>query len=195
VNRVDFPERRPRKPRREPDAGGLHPLTDRQRVFVWWTIGIGVMFWGLQFGFPTFAAAHERAFNLSCMANLRVMSSAMLVYSEDNDGRLPPAATWCDILPDNREYNPTCPKALDHRFGYAVSKALSGTQVKAIPTPGAAPLIFDSRIKGPNAAGDLSSLPDPPRHGFTSFFAKFTPRNNVAYVDGHVRGVRNRSKP
>jgi prepilin-type processing-associated H-X9-DG protein len=170
----------------------LKPLTDGQRVFVWWTIAIGVLFWGFQFTFATFKAAYERAFNFNCRTNLSVLSAAMLAYSEDNDGRLPPSTVWYGVLPGVGEDRMACPLAHEMGSGYAMSKAMSFGRVKAIPSLAGAPLLFDSQLRGRNAAGDLSSLPSPPRHGTTWPLAEDPPHNNVAYADGHVARVQGR---
>ena len=56
--------------------------------------------------FPVFAQAREKARQISCLSNLRNLGTAMLMYTQDYDERVPPAAyatptsflAWYDLI-------------------------------------------------------------------------------------------------
>ena len=69
--------------------------------------------------------------------------------------------------------------------------ALSSKQTSTIKDPAKMPLVFDSNLRGRNAAGGLDSLPTPARHGSPWPYGDKRPHNNIAYADGHVKDVPN----
>ena len=45
--------------------------------------------------FPVFAQAREKARQASCTSNCRQLMTALLMYAQDYDERLPQTRTWC----------------------------------------------------------------------------------------------------
>jgi len=46
--------------------------------------------------FPVFARAREKARQTSCLSNLKQVGTALLMYAQDNDERLPASYQWVD---------------------------------------------------------------------------------------------------
>jgi prepilin-type N-terminal cleavage/methylation domain-containing protein/prepilin-type processing-associated H-X9-DG protein len=85
--------------------------------------------------FPVFAQAREAARLTSCAANLKNLGSAMLMYTQDNDEAMPPAATatprstWVDRIQPYMKHWPVlhCPTMADATlFG----KSIWGSEIK-----------------------------------------------------------------
>jgi len=123
----------------------------------------------------------------SCIANVRQSGSAMLMYTQDYDDRLPIHTNWMDAsllylkteslfhCPELQRENPTT-------YGYAFSTILLGRRVTDTNGAAIVPLIFDSSLSNRNACSDLKTLPQPPRHDSHKY-------NVIFYLDGHAFGV------
>ncbi len=86
--------------------------------------------------FPVFTKAQAKARQTTCLSNIRQMSTATLMFVQDNKSRYPDAATWASDL---QEYvgNPkiyTCPSDQngDGYVSYAYSGLLVGVDGKGI---------------------------------------------------------------
>ena len=156
---------------------------------MFWVTVLSMCAWSCVPGFYVFRAANESAKGAACRSNLKQISQATLLYAEDHDGRLPPADRWGSAVPRQSSAILSCPTHGWELPGYAMSWDMSSRLVRSIPDPTSAPLVFDSDLTGPNAAGSLADLPSPPRHGGTWTFDEDPPHNNVAYADGHVAHV------
>ncbi len=130
--------------------------------------------------FPVFAQARERARQQGCMNNLKSFTIAMLAYTEDHNGILPPASQWCDAVRpygvDESVYR--CPKNPPGNYGYAMNSRLSRQELLKVGNPEQTPMLYDSSNLAWNAHDPFTSLPDPPRH---------LGGNNIAFADGQVR--------
>ena len=136
-----------------------------------------------------------------CFNNLTELTSASLLYAADHDETLPSGA-WsqalkpyvkaslqssgkavpseADILvvfacPVQRRINP-------QTFGYALFQGIAGKAKPSVPYPDQTALVFDSSNIKLDATEDLTTLPVPGRH-------QNGRRNNVSYLDGHVKAV------
>lgn len=112
-----------------------------------------------------------------CVSNLKKVATAAVLYTSDNDDRLPPM-DWMDAVEPYAQGNTDvfrCPAVAVGSHGYAFNEALLGVNVTTIDTPTTTPLAFDSSLLTRNAVTSYA-LPDPPRHG----------TGVTAYLDGHV---------
>ncbi len=117
-------------------------------------LGAAVVTWGVFHGLRHYAGGS------TCESNVSQLAKATLAYADDNDGRLPPAETWCDaILPyvgmgnENSRKTFVCPLARRRPCGYAFNRALSGVALADIEEPGKVVLIFDARVDWNGSGG------------------------------------------
>lgn len=110
-----------------------------------------------------------------CRRNLKQLSTALSLYVEDHDGRLPPAA-WSAPLERYHQapFLVVCPAAPQLTPGYRYNDSLSLRLREEVGRPEAAPVLFDG-----DAAGKLAI-----RHSGSG---------NVLFLDGRIR--RRRSLP
>lgn len=157
----------------------LDPNKQRRR-FPWLILNVAIC------GLWLFVPAIRRSLRSeTCMGNLEMVAGATLMYSVDNDDRMPPSATWMDATflytRDARVYG--CPE-VDGRssteFGHAYSSKLSLRRVSSVGNLPDTPLLFDSSDLRWNAAGALSLLPREPRNEGT---------HAIAFMDGTLRSV------
>jgi len=137
------------------------------------------------FLFPLYAPNRGARPVTRCISNVTQLARAMILYSQDNDGRFPLRGSWMDSTGNYRRPRIVrCVLFADDRnspqnqYGYAMNQAMSGQ--KEPKDPETVPLVFDSINLARNASGTLDSLPDPPRHG---------DYNNIGYADGHAKGL------
>ncbi len=118
--------------------------------------------------------------NKTCPENLKQLHSALMLYADSWDGKLPPAEAWMTAIRDNVPEDAWmhCPDSgKPGGFGYAFNKALGGACVSSVKGKATTPLLYDSSDVQEDATDNAASLPRPGRH---------TGRNNVLYLDGHV---------
>lgn len=141
--------------------------------------------------FPVFARARAAAQQASCINNVKQLSSAMLMYSNDWDSSYPLAENWNDGLRDylpktaaNTSASPrkgvwNCAKASSTQPTYALNRMLAGVAEKDVNFVAQTVGIFES-MPGRNQVGGPEMFPSPPRH---------TRGNSVGFADGHVQSV------
>jgi hypothetical protein len=106
----------------------------------------------------------HRAYAVHCVNNLKQLAVAVRVYSADNKGQFPPAATWCDAsrfaVVSEKVFK--CPEADEaERCHYAFNAKLDGlNETNAAPDT---VMTFEAR-GGWNQSGGAELLPQPPRH-------------------------------
>lgn len=133
--------------------------------------------------FPLWARAQgepERARKAACMGNLKQLSLALTMYTEDYDQTYPPAHKWSSlVMPYVRSRDVfNCPSA--GMWGYGMNMNLDGANVRRVSSPALTTLLFEAKMQRPNTAGlAVDTVPD--RHLGGS---------NYAYVDGHVKWSR-----
>jgi prepilin-type processing-associated H-X9-DG protein len=124
--------------------------------------------------FPVFARAREKARQASCLSNMKQISLAMLMYSQDHDQRFPTAGAWHDkVFPYMRnEEIFNCPSTDLGRGSYEYNEAaLDGREVGTIPQPQTSILLLEAGY-GVNQEG--------PHNGGW----------NLAFTDGHCKWAR-----
>ena len=123
-----------------------------------------------------------------CMTQEEHISLAGFMYSNDYDDRFP-LLNWTDSLRTylrltGKQEEPAQyyidPAAPDEAYGYAMSREMVGRVLNNIGSPAETPAFFDSPLNRTDAVSSYLEMPNPPRHG---------DRNNIAFVDGHMRGV------
>jgi prepilin-type processing-associated H-X9-DG protein len=126
--------------------------------------------------------AHET----SCQSNLKSLSVALLMYSSDNDERLPNATRWCEAAnsmqyfgrvrsaDSNSDYF-RCPAA-DVQWGYGMNAALSGKSEKDVVSPVSTVMLFDAKKSARSFSGSQSDV-DWSRHNDAP---------NISMMDGHI---------
>src|SRR5438552_3755414 len=85
--------------------------------------------------FPVFQQAREKARAASCLANVKQMGTAMMMYEQDYDGQLPPSSRWMDVTtPYTKNTSvyrcPSIPPSSSATFGYAFNRNLSQKKLK-----------------------------------------------------------------
>jgi hypothetical protein len=116
---------------------------------------------------------------LACLSNMKRLTVASLMYSQDNNDRLPPAERWADAIKPLMKQDEIfrCPPSqTDREFGIAFVTPMGTAAVSAIPSPDREVLLYDSADWARNAHG-LGRRRDRARH------------DNVAYVSGRVKSL------
>ena len=119
-----------------------------------------------------------------CLSNLHIQASALSIYAEDYNRRLPMAVNWCDVVKTKSRGGvdfQTCPALpKGQKGGYAFNSALSShmTPIAGDTNP---VLIFESD-PGWNRYGQREILLREPRPNHGDGFA-------FAFADGHVKWI------
>jgi len=144
---------------------------DTMRVWNNWGLGIfivsvvlGIIPVGAGILFPPLAAAREKARQVSCLANEKQITLAILQFCQDNKGCFPPAAGWREALaPYVRDTHVfECPTGRTYGF----NTNLAGYSLDAIKQPRSTGVIFEA---------DASGNPIYPHRGGA----------NIGFADGH----------
>ena len=135
----------------------------------------------------------------TCLANVKQIATGLMMYSQDYDDHLPPAATWMDSASSYVENSGVrdhpafkCPTVLVTNaagFGYAFNSKYSMSRLTKIPTPSQAKLVYDSSNVSRNAADAVTSLPIPARHHSAQFRRTRSQFDIMGYADGHARAI------
>jgi prepilin-type processing-associated H-X9-DG protein len=127
---------------------------------------------------PTFITAQDFGKAAGCMNNLKQLGLVFQLYAEENNGKLPDGASWCDAIqkhvPDTDVFR--CRTSGTH---YLFNRNLSGIELTRITRAEATVLLFEGN-GGWNASGASTDLPAKPTHKGGC---------NVVFVDGHVERV------
>jgi len=138
--------------------------------------------------FPVFAQ-HGGSKKSLCLSHIKQMSVGLLIYSGDNDDRLPQASRWMEAInasnpigtPKDREKIFREPEMPGFQgYGYAFRKKASTMKTDTVEKPTEYILVFDSILNQRNAASELDSMPQPGCHNGG---------DNVGYVDGHAKWI------
>jgi len=130
---------------------------------------------------PAITRARTLAMTTLSQTNVRQICLAMHLYSDENDGRLPPADNWPAALNEyiGNEKILKSPFAPHTGRSYAMNANLNGRKIKDIKQPQRTVLIFEVEPGSPPAGG-RELLPDRPRG----------PRGYViGFLDGHTEVV------
>ena len=128
---------------------------------------------------PAFAKAKNRAETINCVSNMKQLGLAMRLYSNDQNDKFAPAASWCDAI---QSYVGTpkvfqCPSdSSGQRCSYAFNAKLSGMEEGKIDSKTV--MLFESNA-GWNLSGGQELMLKKARH--TSY--------TVCFADGSVEEV------
>jgi len=126
---------------------------------------------------PVLQHARVSASRASCLSNLKQISMGTLMYMQDYDQHLPPAARWTDgttpYIKNNSVF--VCPEASSLTCGYSFYDALDGASLKKIAKPSDTPMHFDSN------GGWNSDLP------INKVVFRHNGGYNCSFVDGHAK--------
>lgn len=118
----------------------------------------------------------------SCLSNLKQISTASLLYAQDNDNTLPEGGLWAQqtqpYTKSERLY--TCPalSKAGKQGGYAMDSRLSQAKTASIPNLPDTVLLFESTTESIGASDAQTSALTNPRHGDGI---------GVAFADAHVK--------
>jgi prepilin-type N-terminal cleavage/methylation domain-containing protein/prepilin-type processing-associated H-X9-DG protein len=131
--------------------------------------------------FPVFAKAREKARQTQCTNNQKQITTAVLMYVQEHDEKLPPAQSfWSDIdVPAKVKQCPTAGKNIPN--AYVANKLLDNLAIGEIEYPHDTMLVADGQHTN-TGANDPDNM--------ASAVADFARRHNnlciVGYLDGHV---------
>ena len=121
------------------------------------------------------------------MKNAKQLCLAMIMYSDEHDGRFPPADNWPGVLESNLGHNETILRSPFNREAgraWAMNAHLGSRQRSDIDQPHRVVLVFEARFGSPPSGGRELLPEEPPEHrGFAN-------RGYViGFLDGHVEIV------
>jgi len=120
--------------------------------------------------FPVFGRAKEKAQATACLANVKQLGVALMMYTTDYEERLPDADSWEEAVAPyimNAEIL-ACPVTGQR---YIFNEALSGVDLKDLDNPQETPMLWEPALHAEGLVGP---------HG-----GQF----NVCYADGHAKMV------
>lgn len=132
---------------------------------------------------PALVSARHQARSAATMHNAKQLCLAMIMYSDEHDGRFPPADNWPDALAPylgheekilRSVFNPEAGRA------WAVNAHLGARQQSDIAQPHRVVLVFEAAYGSPPSGG-RELLPEKPR-GHRGYV--------IGFLDGHVESVR-----
>ena len=131
-----------------------------------------------------FSRTKKIAERVICSTNLKVLSTAMIVYMNDYDEQYPTQDQWCDLImkePDSFfvENDFCCPLEPKGTFSYAINKYLYQIEPKEISPETV--LLFEANL-GRNGIGGKEDLVL--RHEEDGPLGC-----NITFVDGHLEFV------
>lgn len=133
--------------------------------------------------FPVFAQARSAARRANSMSHGKQLAMSLMMYTQDYDNRLPPAAGWQNGLApyngDRMIYQ--CPERPGVVPAYAYNQLLDRRPLKQVLSGAQTPALFESSLGVQNAADQLGSFATP--HRATGG----QQAGIVAFMDGHVQ--------
>lgn len=104
----------------------------------------------------------------TCVAHMRSLANAMVLYTQDNEGALPPGESWLDgitsyIGPKAMTLS-SCP-SVKGGVGYRMNAALAGKSIEQLEVPHLTVLLFEATAQKPNEVGEQKDLSKENRHG------------------------------
>ena len=135
-----------------------------------------------------------------CIDNLRQIASAMSMYAQDYDDRLPLANNWSEGIEAYKGSSNTdkggfqCPEVKQKNpkgYGYAFNSLFAGKPLSKIKSSPTEYFVYDSSNLDKNATDPVTSLPNPPRHNVRAVKGKRNTRvNMMCFADSHVKTIK-----
>ncbi len=128
------------------------------------------------------------------LQNLKAIGSAITLYIQDHNERMPDAAHWMDQIASyhrdpNLFFDPFQPGK--HRYAYAFNRNCSSKTMMVTQAPAETVIVFDSTLGTRNASDTGQSLrTTPPRPSNLPFFG-----SNYLFIDGHPKFFRQGVRP
>lgn len=132
------------------------------------------------------SSARNMAQRASCLSNVKELSAAISLYTQDWDAQLPPAMHWGDCIMTSIKHNQSlfhCP-ASKSPYGYAFNRVCNGLLLKKINDPGQIVVLFEADATTYNKAGAIDALTSEQRQAG---------RLNFGFADGHAKSVMRRN--
>jgi prepilin-type processing-associated H-X9-DG protein len=132
---------------------------------------------------PALSKTKDLSQRLVCATNLKGLGTAMMVYANDNDDRLPTPGRWCDLLVSETGVGPKSFQCKSVELGpcnYAMNENLIGVGFEA---PADTVLLFET-CPGWNQVGGYDVLSTVGHRGDGC---------NILFVDGHTEFIRTES--
>lgn len=131
---------------------------------------------------PAITRVKTQAMSVMSQNNLKQLSVAAIIYSEDNDGELPPSESWPEALRPYYQSEKLLQSPFNPEAGraYAMNANLDGLNMREMEQPSMVVLFFECRFGSP-AGGGRELLPEQPRSRVDY---------QIAFLDGHVERVR-----
>lgn len=145
--------------------------------------------------FPVFSQAKLAAKKTLALSHAKQMSTALIMYSIDNNDLLPPAAQWMDVLgryevEDQIFKSPEATPNDPTDYGFAFRTDLQFQNLEKMQDNALRVMVFDSTLLSRNAHSGLETVPSPGRYG------KGTAAGNTfGFADGHAKFVRDMQYP
>jgi prepilin-type processing-associated H-X9-DG protein len=129
--------------------------------------------------YPVFSQS-QGSRRASCLSNVKQLATGLMMYTQDYDDKMPPAASWgTNLIPYTKNMTLfICPQRRGLSSGYAFNQKLSGRATKKIASTAAAPMLFESSLGYANAFDQLQS-----------FVAPHNGTGNVGFADGHAKAL------
>ena len=133
---------------------------------------------------PALSQAKRMSMRVMCGTNMQALSTAMTVYANDYDDRLP-TENWCDLLIEEAAISPRSficqdTDAVEGQSCYAMNKYLVGKELGVLPPETV--LLFETETGLFNQLGGPEDVAL--RHGRTG-----QQGCNIAFTDGHTEFV------
>ena len=155
---------------------------------VWLSVclaSVAILFFSLAF-LPV-SYQHDLEMRVSCLANMKCISLAVLMYAQDHGQLLPPkpkAGLIKDIIDfhysTKNEGEWHCPKQEKTFISYALAEAMLGTSLKKLNDPSQTVGWFECKGDSGRDWGAISADLEVRHRGFA----------NYGYLDGHVNSLR-----
>lgn len=126
-----------------------------------------------------FVHLRAEARRMTCVQSLKMLSTTLMMYTDDWNGRFPPPGRWNDLIcvyPNGTRFTDYCPNREKYGPTYAMNSGLAPIARAKIKDTGRTVGLFES-VVGENLVGGPEIMPQLARH---------SGRNSICLVDGHV---------
>src|SRR5262249_49300642 len=129
---------------------------------------------------PALIKARQKAQETECVKHVKQVALAVRLFAEDNNGRYPTGASWCDAIATNLANAKLlqCPARPGLRCGYGFNRQLAGRTLSSVPPD--VVMLFETSGGWNVTGGERELLQDSP-HGRSYV---------VGFADGSVRQLK-----